>query len=129
MHIISTINPNTRSEDDIPVVLVSLGGKSKFLPRSKTYKVCRYSTPIPPPTFNQPLAQEMQSLVRTHYDLDPRAALQFEVSTWDVCAGQNVEVTEGAYAFLAPLLDSVSVLVVSGVWHHVFSLRLALIVV
>ncbi|KAJ7778711.1 hypothetical protein DFH07DRAFT_911040 [Mycena maculata] len=92
MHITSTINAKTQSTDDVPVVLVTLGGKRKFLPRPETYL-------------------EMKRLVRSHYDVDHRAVLQFEVSTWDVCGGQNVEVTEPAYALLAPLLDSVSVVV------------------
>ncbi|KAJ6546868.1 hypothetical protein B0H19DRAFT_244263 [Mycena capillaripes] len=95
MHIISTINAKTQSSDDIPVVLITLEGKSKFLPRPETYK-------------------EMQRLVRAHYEVDSRAGLQFEVSTWDVCAGQSVELTEAAYPLLAPLLDSVSAVVVSA---------------
>ncbi|KAJ7494450.1 hypothetical protein B0H11DRAFT_1911022 [Mycena galericulata] len=92
MHTTSTINPKTQSMNDIPVVLVTLEGKSKFLPRAETYK-------------------EMQRLVRAHYDIDNSAVLQFEVSTLDVCGGQNVEVPEAAYALLAPVLDSVSVVV------------------
>ncbi|KAJ7885420.1 hypothetical protein B0H13DRAFT_2535963 [Mycena leptocephala] len=95
MHITSTINAKTQSTDDIPVVLVRLEGNNKFLPRPETYK-------------------EMQRLVRDHYEIDSRAGLQFEVSTWDVCAGRDVEVTEAAYPFLAPLLDIVSVVVVEA---------------
>ncbi|KAJ7700894.1 hypothetical protein B0H17DRAFT_1046958 [Mycena rosella] len=95
MHILSTINAKTQSSDDVPVVLVTLDGRSKFLPRPETHK-------------------EMQRLVRAHYEIDPHAALRFEVSTWDVCAGQNVEVTEAAYALLSPFLDSVAVVVVPG---------------
>lgn len=65
------------------------------------------------------VSQEMQRLVRDHYEIDSRAGLQFEVSTWDVCAGRDVEVTEAAYPFLAPLLDIVSVVVVeAGRWHY-----------
>lgn len=64
----------------------------------------------------------MQRLVRRHYEIDDRAVLQFEVSTWDVCGGQNVEVTEPAYALLAPLLDSVSVVVVQpGMWNRIWA--------
>ncbi|KAJ6620373.1 hypothetical protein B0H10DRAFT_2022628 [Mycena sp. CBHHK59/15] len=92
MHITSTINPRTQSSDDIPVVLVTFCGKSKFLPRPESYK-------------------EMQRIVRFHYEIDARIALRFEVSSWDVCFGQSVEVTEPAYALLAPLLDSVSVVI------------------
>ncbi|KAJ7084789.1 hypothetical protein B0H15DRAFT_847594 [Mycena belliarum] len=92
MHIISTINAKIQSVDDVPVVLVSLEGKRKFLPRPETYK-------------------EMQRLVRMHYEVDPLAVLQLHVSTWDVCGGENVEVTEAAYALLAPFLESVSIIV------------------
>ncbi|KAJ7144922.1 hypothetical protein C8R43DRAFT_891098 [Mycena crocata] len=93
MHIISTINAKTQSTEDVPVVLVNLGGKRKFLPRAETYK-------------------EMQRLVRYHYNIESSStALHFEVSSWDVCDGENVEVTEGAYGMLAPLLDRVSVVV------------------
>ncbi|KAJ6606326.1 hypothetical protein DFH09DRAFT_1119849 [Mycena vulgaris] len=95
MHIISTINAKTQSVDNVPVVLVNVEGRRKFLPRPETHK-------------------EMQRLVRAHYEIDPNAVLQFEVSTWDVCGGQNVEVTESAYVLLAPFLDSVSVVVASG---------------
>ncbi|KAJ7491109.1 hypothetical protein FB451DRAFT_1552634 [Mycena latifolia] len=95
MHLISTINPKTQSVDDVPVVLVNLEGKRKFLPRPETH-------------------EDLQRLVRAHYGIDPHAALLFEVSTWDVCAGQNVEVTEAAYALLAPFMDNISVVVESG---------------
>ncbi|KAF7353760.1 Zn(2)-C6 fungal-type domain-containing protein [Mycena venus] len=93
MHITSTINSRTQSIDDIPVILVNLEGKTKFLPRPEKY-------------------EELDRLVRDYYTVDTRAGLHFEVCSWDVCAGQNVEVTEAAYPFLAPLLDSVSVVVV-----------------
>ncbi|KAJ7684474.1 hypothetical protein DFH06DRAFT_969141 [Mycena polygramma] len=110
MHIISTINPKTQSADDVPVVLITLEGKSKFLPRPETYK-------------------EMQRLVRNHYDIDANVGLQFEVSSWDVCDGKSVEVTEAAYPLLAPLLDSVSTVVVqAGTSRNAFCLRSALIV-
>lgn len=56
----------------------------------------------------------MQRLVRNHYDIDAHAGLQFEVSSWDVCHGKSVEVTEAAYPLLAPLLDSVSAVVVQA---------------
>ncbi|KAJ7042098.1 hypothetical protein C8F04DRAFT_1078287 [Mycena alexandri] len=93
MHITSTINPRTQSgADDVPVVLVTLGGRSKLLARPSTYK-------------------EMQRLVRSHYDIDAHAGLQFEVSSWDICGGQNVEITESAYPHLVALLDSVFVVV------------------
>ncbi|KAJ7144929.1 hypothetical protein C8R43DRAFT_1070446 [Mycena crocata] len=94
MHIISTINAKTQSREDVPVVLVTLGDKRKFLPRAETYK-------------------EMQRLVRYNYGIESSStALQFEVSSWDVCGGENVEVTEDAYGILGPLLDIVSVVVV-----------------
>jgi hypothetical protein len=54
----------------------------------------------------------MDHLVRDYFQVDSRAGLKFEVSSWDVCGGQNVEVTEAAYPFLAPLLDRVSIVVV-----------------
>ncbi|KAJ7348971.1 hypothetical protein DFH08DRAFT_863968 [Mycena albidolilacea] len=93
MHIISTINQKTQSDGDIPVVLVTLDANSKFLPRPESYEA-------------------MDHLVRDYFEVGSRAGLKFEVSSWDVCGGQNVEVTEAAYPFLAPLLDCVSVVVV-----------------
>ncbi|KAJ7771495.1 hypothetical protein B0H16DRAFT_1513716 [Mycena metata] len=95
MHISSRINPRTQSAEDVPVVLVTLGGKSKLLPRPSTHK-------------------EMQRLVRSHYDIDAQAGLQFEVNSWDICEGQNVEITEAAYPHLVALLDSVFVIVAQG---------------
>ncbi|KAJ7184472.1 hypothetical protein C8R46DRAFT_1343547 [Mycena filopes] len=95
MHISSTINPRTQSTEDIPVVLVTLQGKSKFLSRPATYK-------------------ELQSLVRSHYEIDARAGLRFEISTLDVSGGQSVEITEGAYPHLVSLLDSVAAVVVQA---------------
>ncbi|KAJ7086404.1 hypothetical protein B0H15DRAFT_844473 [Mycena belliarum] len=95
MHIISTINAKIQSVDDVPVVLVSLEGRRKFLPRPETYK-------------------EMQRLVRMHYEVDPLAVLQLHVSTWDVCGGENVEITEATYTLLAPFLESVSIIVATG---------------
>ncbi|KAJ7253382.1 hypothetical protein B0H12DRAFT_1219225 [Mycena haematopus] len=96
MHISSTI---TKTQGDIPVVLITLDGNRKFLPRPETY-------------------EEMDRLVREHYQVDSRTRLQFEVSSWDVCAGQSAEVTEAAYPLLVPLLDSVSAVVVQGVRHR-----------
>ncbi|KAK7035848.1 Zn(2)-C6 fungal-type domain-containing protein [Favolaschia claudopus] len=93
MHIVSTINSQTRSTEDVPVVLVTLDGTKKFLPRPESY-------------------EDMNELVRAHYKVDAHAALQFMVSTLDVCQGESVEVTEAAYPLLASLLDSVSVTVV-----------------
>ncbi|CAK5265127.1 unnamed protein product [Mycena citricolor] len=92
MHIVSTVNAKNQSHQDIPVVLVSFDETRKFLPRCETYK-------------------EMQRIVKLNFGIDARTALILEVSTWDVCAGQNVEVTEGAYTLLAPFIDTLTVAV------------------
>lgn len=45
MHICSTINPLTKSSQDVPVTLVCHGGKKKFVLKPKTYEVgifCNY---------------------------------------------------------------------------------------
>ncbi|KAF8191539.1 hypothetical protein K438DRAFT_1830690 [Mycena galopus ATCC 62051] len=97
MHIVSTVTKTQAT--DVPVVLITLDGNRKFLPRPETYEA-------------------MDRLVREHYQVDSHAGLKFEVSCWDVCAGQSVEVTEAAYPLLVPLLDSVSVVVVQGGRHR-----------
>ncbi|KAJ7611673.1 hypothetical protein FB45DRAFT_940650 [Roridomyces roridus] len=93
MRITSTIS---QTSEEIPVVLATLDGKSKFLPRPATHK-------------------DMQRLIRAHYDVPDGAGLQFDVSSWDVCGGQNVEITEAAFALLVPLLDRISVSTVQPV--------------
>ncbi|KAJ7221567.1 hypothetical protein GGX14DRAFT_430181, partial [Mycena pura] len=92
MHLISTINAKTQATEDVSVLLVNLDGERKFLPRPETYK-------------------DLQRIVRSHYEIDSRAVLKFNVSTLDVCEGQDAEVTESAYPSLAPFLDVISVVI------------------
>jgi hypothetical protein len=67
------------------------------------------------------MGQKLQHIVRACYKIDPHATLQFEVSTWDVCAGNSVEVTEAAYVPLAPFMDNVSVVMAYGACHRILS--------
>ncbi|KAJ7062924.1 hypothetical protein C8F01DRAFT_1082504 [Mycena amicta] len=93
MHLSSTINPGTRLED-VAVVVVALDGKRKFISRPPSYK-------------------DLQRLIRSYFGLDEQTLLVLHVSTLDVCGGQDVELTEGAYPLLAPVLDLVSASVVA----------------
>ncbi|KAF7323314.1 Zn(2)-C6 fungal-type domain-containing protein [Mycena chlorophos] len=90
MRLTSTINPSTRLEEDVPVLVVALDGKRKFVSRPKTYK-------------------DLQRLIRLRFALPEQAVLALHVSTLDVCAGNDVEFTEEEYPLLAPVLDVISV--------------------
>ncbi|KAF7298414.1 Zn(2)-C6 fungal-type domain-containing protein [Mycena kentingensis (nom. inval.)] len=95
MHISSTLNPLTRSAEDVPVLIVALDGKRKFLPRPTSFKALKRD-------------------IRSRFALEDDTGLVLSVSTLDICEGEDVELTEDVYELLASVLDVVKAAVADG---------------
>ncbi|KAF7294565.1 Zn(2)-C6 fungal-type domain-containing protein [Mycena indigotica] len=92
MRVSSTINPLTCLDDDIAVLVIALDGKRKFVPRPSSYK-------------------QLHRLILSKFGLQDQTKLILHISTLDVCAGNDVELTEDVYPLLVPALDIISVTV------------------
>lgn len=110
MYITSTINPLTKSNNDIPVVLLCYEETRKFISRPKDYTVC--STFIGSRLYQASDAKKLQDLVQItqeNFDLGPNTLPAFQTSTLDICRGKSVEIDEGAYALMSEFLDEITV--------------------
>ncbi|KAF9465220.1 hypothetical protein BDZ94DRAFT_1296715 [Collybia nuda] len=90
MFITSTINPLTKSNNDIPVVLLCHEETRKFILRPKDYA-------------------DLVQIVQDNFDLGPDTAPVFETSTLDICRGKSVEIDESAYPLMSEFLDEITV--------------------
>ncbi|KAG7093884.1 hypothetical protein E1B28_007523 [Marasmius oreades] len=84
MHLTNSSRP--QPSQDVPVVIVRLGLKRKFLSRMESY-------------------DDMRRVVRQKFNIDDNADLTFEVSDFNVCNNERVEVDETAYPAMAPYMD------------------------
>ncbi|KAG5643199.1 hypothetical protein DXG03_001360 [Asterophora parasitica] len=100
MHIISTLNLDTRSTGDVPILVLGLAKPDGTI-ESKKF--------VARPT----LYTELKSTVQRAFHLPPDTRLVFGTSTLDACRGDWVEIDESAYAFLFKFLDEVTFRIVS----------------
>lgn len=91
MFIASTINSKTKSNDDLPIMVVCFNDTRKFISRPDSY-------------------EELASITRNKFGLRENANPIFATSTLDICKGKPIQIDAETYPFLTQVLDEVTVI-------------------
>ncbi|KDR69780.1 hypothetical protein GALMADRAFT_145180 [Galerina marginata CBS 339.88] len=92
MHFISTINPMSKSEGNIPVSLFSFNEKLMFIGISEDY-------------------EDTIRRVTRAFKIAENADILLRISTLDVCKGREVVIDESAYSVMWTALDEITVVI------------------
>jgi len=92
MHLTSTINPLSKTEENVPIAVFCFGDKRRFLQVSDDY-------------------EETINRARNAFGIKNRSVIYLQTSTLDVCKGNDIVIDPSAYPFLWTVIDEVSVVV------------------
>ncbi|EEB89932.1 hypothetical protein MPER_11923, partial [Moniliophthora perniciosa FA553] len=84
---------------DLPLLVFKHGTKRKCLSRPESF-------------------EEMTRVIRRKFNIDQETPITFEISDYDVCGKERVEVDESAYQTMAPYLDEVYIVTTPEGSHH-----------
>ncbi|KAF8225259.1 hypothetical protein L208DRAFT_1408728 [Tricholoma matsutake] len=90
MYIASTINPLTKSLEDLPVLVLCYNQTRRFIARPKNYT-------------------DLVRVTSEKLALSPGTVPIFQIKTLDICRGHSIEVDESVYEVMSTALDELAV--------------------